>query len=73
MSPEAVESILSRAMGDAAFADLLFRDPDEALAGFDLTPDEAAKFKSMSRADFDQWSHLSAEERKSFGGGNWGG
>ena len=73
MSVESVESILSRAMSDATFAELLFSNPEQALAGFDLTAEETATFKNMSRADFDKWSHLSAEERKSFGGGLWNG
>jgi len=65
MSTQSIESILSRAMSDAAFADLLFSDPERALAGYDLTADEAAGFKAMSRADFAAAPAL--EERKSFG------
>lgn len=73
MSTQGIESVLSRAMSDAAFTELLFSDPDRALSGYDLTADEVAKLKGMSHADFDKWSHLSAEERKSFGGGWWSG
>ena len=70
MSIESVQAILSRAMSDAAFAELLFADPDKALSGYDLTADEIAKFKAMSRAEF---AAIITEERKSFGGSNWGG
>jgi hypothetical protein len=67
MSTEAVESVLSRAMSDAAFADQLFANPDQALAGFELTAKELTVFKGMARADFDKLVQASPEERKSFG------
>ena len=70
MSQQTVESILTRAMSDAAFADSLFANPEKALTGFDLTAEEVAKFNSMSRADFEQFKNASPEERKSFGYGN---
>ena len=66
MSAKGIESVLSRAMSDSAFADLLFVDAENALAGFELTTDEIAGFKSMSRSDFDALSMLAPEERKSF-------
>jgi hypothetical protein len=53
MSTEAVDSVLSRAMSDPLFADVLFTDAEKALAGFDLTGEEVEKFKGISRADFD--------------------
>ena len=65
MSAQSVESILSKAMSDAKFADALFADPEKALTGYDLTSDERAKFKSLTRAHFEG---MSPEERKSFGG-----
>jgi hypothetical protein len=65
MSATSVETILSRAMSNAKFADQLFTNPDQALAGFDLTGEEVEKFKGMSRADFDSIL-ASPEERKSF-------
>jgi hypothetical protein len=67
MSIKGIESVLSRAMSDAAFADLLFSNLGQALSGFDLTAEEIAKFKKMSRAEFDKWVKASPEERKSFG------
>jgi acetyl-CoA acetyltransferase len=67
MSAKSVESILSRAMSDANFAELLLSNPDQALAGYDLIAEETAKFRGMSRADFAKWAAASPEERKSFG------
>jgi hypothetical protein len=65
MSTEAVESVLSRAMSDAAFANTLFANVELALTGFDLTGEEVEKFKGLARADFDTLM-ASPEERKSF-------
>ena len=57
-----IEVILSRAMSDSAFADALFADPEKALAEYGLSPEVIAKFKGMSRADFEV---LDPEERRS--------
>ena len=67
MSANSVESILSRAMSDAGFADQLFANPDQALTGFDLTAEEVGNLKALSRAEFDRVAASSPEERKSFG------
>lgn len=74
MSAQSVESILTKAMSDAQFADELFADPEKALAGYDLTAEEKAKFQGLTRAQFEG---MSPEDRKSFvmaweraGGGN---
>jgi hypothetical protein len=69
MSAESVETILSRAMSDAKFAESLFANPEPTLAGYDLTTEEAAAFKSIDRADVEAFEKASPEERKSFG---WG-
>ncbi|MBI3163152.1 MAG: hypothetical protein IPG44_12675 [Anaerolineales bacterium] len=53
MSAQAIEAVLTRAMSDTTFADMLFANPDAALAGFDLTAEEIAKIKSISRAEFE--------------------
>jgi hypothetical protein len=66
MSTKGIEEVLSRAMSDSAFADLLLANPNQALVGFDLTATESAKFRAMSRADIDKWAKASPEERKSF-------
>jgi acetyl-CoA acetyltransferase len=70
MSAQTVESILSRAMSDASFAEALLANPEQALAGFDLTAEELANVKGMSRADFNEFAAASPEVRKSMGN-NW--
>jgi hypothetical protein len=67
MSTKAVETILTRAMSDPAFAELLFTKADKALAGYDLTAVEIANLKSMPRQAFDKAASGTPEERKSFG------
>lgn len=69
MSQQTIETILTRAMSDAAFADALFANPDVTLAGFDLTAEEIASLKGMSRADLASLM-TQPEERKSFGRGS---
>jgi hypothetical protein len=66
MSTQCLQDVLSRAMADSAFADLLFSDPDQALASYDLSPDEVAALKSMSRTTIEQLSKALPEDRKSF-------
>jgi hypothetical protein len=56
------ETILARAMSDAAFADALFAEPEKALVEYDLPADVIAKFKNISRAEFDTFD---SEERRS--------
>jgi hypothetical protein len=46
MSAEAVHQVLERALNDATFRDLLAKDPDAALAGYDLIDTERATFVS---------------------------
>ena len=60
-----LETILTRAMSDAAFADQLFADSAKALAGYNLTAEEMTALNSMSRADLGKISSTSLEERKS--------
>ncbi len=57
-----LETILSRAMSDPAFADALFADPEKALAEYDLSAEEIAIFKNITRAEFES---LEAEARQS--------
>ena len=70
MSQQTVESVLTRAMGDAAFAESLFANPEKALTGFDLTAEEIASFKELAREDLGKMAQASLEERKSFGWSN---
>jgi hypothetical protein len=60
----AIEIILSRAMNDAEFDELLFTDPDKAVAEYDLSAEEYAKLKSLTRTAF---GALAIEQRKSMG------
>ena len=53
-------------MSDPEFANQLFTDSEQALAGFDLSADEITSLKSMSRAEFDKFTNASPEDRKSF-------
>ncbi len=48
MSDAAVMQILDRAVDDAAFRGLLQRAPEQALAGYDLTPEEREVFRSKA-------------------------
>jgi len=52
LSPQVVESILSRAMNDAEFVEQLFANPDKALAGYNLSAEETAQIKKMTRSEF---------------------
>ena len=66
-----IETILTRAMSDTEFADQLFTDTEKALAEYNLSAEEIAKFKEFTRAQFDE---MTPDERKSmisFVGG-WG-
>ena len=65
MSTNSVETVLSRAMSDAAFAEELFANPEQSLAGYDLTAEEVAKFKNMTRAELNAMAGLAPDERKS--------
>lgn len=44
MSAEAVGKILERAMADVDFRELLAREPDAALLGYELTAEERSAF-----------------------------
>ncbi|MBV6395286.1 MAG: hypothetical protein HFACDABA_00861 [Anaerolineales bacterium] len=57
------ETILSRMMSDAKFAESVFTDAAKALAEYKLSADDLAKFKGLSRAQFEA---MTPEERKSF-------
>ena len=61
------ETILSRMMSDAAFAEAVFADPAKALAEYNLSAEELASFKESLRADFETFAATTPEERKSFG------
>ncbi len=66
MSANSIETVLGRAISEPEFADLLLSDPDNALAGYDLTAEEFESLRSMTRVDFETLAQASPEERKSF-------
>jgi hypothetical protein len=66
MPTKSVEEILHRAMSDRAFTELLFANPEKALAGYNLSAEDLATFKGISRAEF---AGLAIEERKSMASG----
>jgi len=47
MSKEAVQTIIGRAVVDVQFRESLFTDPDQVLAGFELTEEEVAALKAI--------------------------
>jgi len=57
-----IETILTRAMTEPEFADLIFADPEKALAEYKLSEDEMAEFKALINAEFEV---LDAEGRRS--------
>ena len=57
------QTILSRMIEEPAFADAVFTDAAKALAEYNLSAEELAKFKGLTRAHFEG---MSPEERKSF-------
>jgi len=68
MSHKAVEDIISRAVVDIEFRELLFSKPDEAIAGHSLTDEEKTALKNMPRDKFD--SSLGQLEELAVSGGS---
>ena len=62
-----IENVLGRMITESSFAESVFADAEIALAEYDLSSEEVAKFKDLSRADFEAYASTSPEERKSFG------
>jgi exopolysaccharide biosynthesis protein len=62
-----IETILSRMMAEKTFAEAVFANAEKALAEYSLSAEELARFKSLSKADFEA---MSTEDRKSFGWSN---
>ena len=58
------ETILARMMNDTAFAEAVFTDAAKALAEYNLSTEDLAKFKGLTRAEFES---TFIEDRKSFG------
>ncbi len=53
MSHKAVEDIISRAVTDVEYRELLFSNADKAIAGHDLTDEEKKALSNMPRDKFD--------------------
>ncbi len=53
MSTESVQKIIGRAIAEEAYRELLFSDPEQALAGFELTSEETSALKGLRRDEFD--------------------
>lgn len=51
-----IEIILARMMSDSTFAETVFVDPEKALAEYHLSVDEMAKFKGLTRKQFEAMS-----------------
>ena len=47
MSKEAVQAIIGKAVMDAEFREALFANPEEVLAGYELTDAEIAELKAI--------------------------
>ena len=54
MLTQTLRTILERAAGDAAFREQLLTKPDEALASYTLSADEAAQIRALSRENFEK-------------------
>lgn len=72
MANETLATIITRAVNDAQFRDLLFQDSAQALAGYALSEDEKAMLKNLSRENFDA-AASELDARISRGGLNLGG
>jgi hypothetical protein len=53
MSDEGLITVLTRAMRQPEFRDLLLSDPERALAGYALTPAESYRLRTLTRETFD--------------------
>jgi hypothetical protein len=53
MSREAFEAAVGKAMLEDEFRDLILADPDQALAGFDLTEEEVSILKKIDSETLD--------------------
>lgn len=60
MSREAIAQVLERASTDAAFREALRRNPEHALQGYDLTPEERA---ALTSGDAERLDSLGVDAR----------
>jgi len=74
MSKEAVEAIIGKAVVDSEFRETLFANPDEVLAGYELTEVEIAALKAVDAETMESFAGTLDERiSKAFhaGGGGW--
>ncbi len=62
MSKESVQSVIGRALTEPDYRNLLFKDPEKALEGLELTAEEAQDLKKLDPEKFDLVANL-LEER----------
>ncbi len=67
MTDAQVRTIIGRAVIDADYRELFFKDPDKALEGYELTSEETQSLKDIKREKFDEVSS-ELEERISRAG-----
>jgi hypothetical protein len=53
MSKESVEAIITRAMEEQEYRELLLSDPEKALEGYQLSVEESALFENLETLAFD--------------------
>ncbi len=53
MSSESMQQIIGRAIAEESYRELLFSNPDQALAEYDLTAEEISALKGLKREEFD--------------------
>jgi hypothetical protein len=56
MSKEAMEAVVGKAVLDSEFRQVLFANPEEALAGYELTEQEIAALKSFDAETIDSFA-----------------
>ena len=57
MSAEESRKVVSRAVMDEEFRNTLFSDPDKALVGYDLTPEEINALRSIPAETIDNFAN----------------
>jgi hypothetical protein len=57
-----IQTIVARAVSDRAFADELFANTDQALAGYSLTADEIVKLKRLFSMQSDEYAFIPPEK-----------
>lgn len=62
MSDREIQAVMGRCLLDGAYRELLFADPDRALAGYDLTTNERAALLGVDAEMLDACAeHLGAQ------------